>query len=101
MLIIGICVVFAVVIGKGKPTHPIFGDWVCEENGNKMSIIEGHITINGLSREYNFEEDNIIAIAINGEFYKIVYKLEDGLLYIMVPDASGEVTTLIYERKKE
>ncbi len=97
-VIIVLCVFLAMSSNKIN-SNPVFGTWV-SDNGNTMEIIEDYITINGSSRKYIFEEENIMAIAINNEYYKIVYKLEDGLLYIMMPDADGEVTTIVYEKKE-
>ena len=34
-------------------------------------------------------------------YFKILYKLEKGRLYIIIPSADGESETIIYERKKE
>lgn len=102
VIIIGLCVVFALVSGKQQNKNPIFGSWVSEQ-GIEMEIIEDYITIDGSSRKYIFPEgeENVIAIAIKDEYFKILYKLEKGRLYLIIPSAEGESETIIYERKKE
>lgn len=100
-IIIGLCVIIAISSANGNK-NPIFGKWVSSE-GVEMEIIEDYITIDGSSRKYVFPkgEDNVIAISINEEYFKILYKLENGKLYIIIPSADGESETIEYVRKRE
>lgn len=101
VMIIGLCVIVAISSANGNK-NPIFGKWVSSD-GVEMEIIEDYITIDGASRKYIFPkgEENVIAIAVNNEYFKILYKLENGKLYIIIPSAEGESETIEYERKKE
>ncbi len=101
VMIIGLCVIIAITSANGNK-NPIYGKWVSSE-GVEMEIIEGYITIDGSSRKYVFPngEENVIAISINDEYFKILYKLENGKLYIIIPSAEGESETIEYVRKRE
>ncbi len=101
VMIIGLCVIIAIYSANGNK-NPIFGKWISSE-GVEMEIIEGYITIDGSSRKYIFPdgEENVIAIAINEEYFKILYKFENGKLYIIIPSSEGENETIEYERKRE
>lgn len=101
VIIIGICVVFA-ILSAGKNKNPIFGEWISTE-GIEMEISEKYITIDGIGREYIFPKDekNVIAISVNDEYFKILYKLEFGRLYIIIPSSDGESEIIEYKRNKE
>lgn len=100
VMIIGLCVIIAISSASGNK-NPIFGKWVSSE-GVEMEIIEDYITIGGTSRKYIFtEEKNVIAINVNEEYFKILYKLEDGKLHLIVPISKDKTETVIYTRKKE
>lgn len=101
VIVIGLCVIAAMTSAKGNK-NPIFGKWVSEQ-GIEMEISEDYISIDGTSRKYIFPEGekNVIAISIKEEYFKILYRLEKGKLYIVIPSSLGESETIIYERKKE
>lgn len=101
LMIIAVCVFLAIASGK-QNQNPVFGKWISEQ-GKEMEIIEDYITIDGTSRKYIFPEgeENVIAISIKDEYFKILYKLEGGRLYFIIPSAEGESETIIYTRKKE
>lgn len=101
VMIIGLCVVIAITSANANK-NPIFGKWVSSD-GVEMEIIEDYITIDGASRKYIFPEgeENVIAISIKDEYFKILYKLENGKLYIIIPSAEGESETIEYVRKRE
>ena len=44
--------------------------------------------------------DNVIAIKMNNEYYKMIYELNGDELVITIPDESG-VATISYKRKSE
>ena len=50
--------------------------------------------------EYIIEEKNVIAIKMNNEYYKIIYKLDGDSLTLTIPDKSG-VSELKYTRKSD
>lgn len=99
VVIIGLCVIAALASSNGNK-NPIFGKWVSEQ-GIEMEIIEDYITIDGYSRKYIIPEgeENVIALSVNGEYVKMLYKLEDGKLHLIIPSADGELETIIYKRK--
>ena len=87
VLIIGICVLSAI------------GTWSAS-GGVTMTINDKNITINGKTSEYIIEEKNVIAIKMNNEYYKIIYKLDGDSLTLTIPDESG-VSELKYTRKSD
>ncbi|MBP3922214.1 MAG: hypothetical protein J6D27_04530 [Ruminiclostridium sp.] len=101
VVIIGLCVIAALASSNGNK-NPIFGKWVSEQ-GIEMEIIEDYITIDGYSRKYIIPEgeENVIALSVNGEYVKMLYKLEDGKLHLIIPSADGELETIIYKRKRD
>ena len=68
--------------------------------GVTMTINDKNITINGKTSEYIIEEKNVIAIKMNNEYYKIIYKLDGDSLTLTIPDESG-VSELKYTRKSD
>ena len=65
-----------------------------------MSITDKEITINDRTSAYIVEDKNVIAIKMNNEYYKIIYKLEGDTLTLTIPDESG-VSELKYTRKSD
>ena len=51
-------------------------------------------------KELTREEKNVIAIKMNNEYYKIIYKLDGDSLTLTIPDKSG-VSELKYTRKSD
>ena len=77
----------------------LFGTWSAS-GGVTMTINDKKITINGKTSEYIIEEKNVIAIKMNNEYYKIIYKLDGDSLTLTIPDESG-VSELKYTRKSD
>ena len=98
LIIISLCTALA-VLKNSETKNPLYGTWIAQD-GTTMEIIENYITINGSSRKYVFEDDNVIAISVNGEYYKIIYTLEGGKLSIILPSSDGKHTTIEYSKKK-
>ena len=48
--------------------------------------------------KYIFEDDNVIALNVNNEYFKMIYELKDGKLTITIP--SDEITTIEYKREQ-
>lgn len=94
VLIIALCVTAAVLMNKNS--NPILGKWVSSD-GVKMEIIEDYIIINDKSMKYIFEEDNVISLNVNNEYFKMLYELKNGKLIITIP--SDEITTIEYTRE--
>ena len=97
VLIVVLCITAAVLLNK-QSSNPIFGKWVSSD-GVKMEIIEDYIIINDKSMKYIFEDDNVIALNVNNEYFKMLYELSDGKLTITIP--SDEITTIEYTRENE
>lgn len=97
-LIVTMCVLFAIWSASAK-RNKLWGTWQTS-GGITMTITEKDITINGSTSEYISEEKNIIAIKMNNEYYKIMYKLDGDSLTLTIPDESG-VTELKYTRKSD
>lgn len=98
VLIIGICVLSAIWSVSSKQNR-LFGTW-STSGGVTMTINDKNITINGKTSEYIIEEKNVIAIKMNNEYYKIIYKLDGDSLTLTIPDESG-VSELKYTRKSD
>lgn len=98
VLIIGMCVMFAVWSSLSHK-NKLWGTWQTS-GGITMTITEKNITINGKTSEYIIEEKNVIAIKMNNEYYKIIYKLDGDSLTLTIPDESG-VSELKYTRKSD
>ena len=98
VLIIGICVLSAIWSVSSKQNR-LFGTWSAS-GGVTMTINDKNITINGKTSEYIIEEKNVIAIKMNNEYYKIIYKLDGDSLTLTIPDESG-VSELKYTRKSD
>jgi hypothetical protein len=99
VMIIGLCVLIALTADK-TPKNPVFGKWVSDK-GIEMEIDEDTITIDGSTRNYIFPkgENNVIAISVQNEYFKIYYKLEKGELHIIIPLTDENSQTIIYKRK--
>ena len=97
VLIVALCIMAAVLLSK-QNSNPIFGKWVSSD-GVKMEIIEDYIIINDKSMKYIFEDDNVIALNVNNEYFKMIYELKDGKLTITIP--SDEITSIEYKRENE
>ena len=98
VLIIGICVLSAIWSVSSKQNR-LFGTWSAS-GGVTMTINDKNITINGKTSEYIIEEKNVIAIKMNNEYYKVIYKLDGDSLTLTIPDESG-VSELKYTRKSD
>ena len=98
VMIIVICVLSAIWSSSAKQNR-LFGTWTSSD-GLIMTINDKSITINGNTSEYKTEEKNVIAIKMNNEYYKIIYKLEGDSLTLTIPDESG-VSELKYTRKSD
>ena len=98
VMIIVICVLSAIWSSSAKQNR-LFGTWTSSD-GLIMTINDKSITINGNTSEYKTEEKNVIAIKMNNEYYKIIYKLEGDSLTLTIPDKSG-VSELKYTRKSD
>lgn len=98
VMIIVICVLSAIWSSSAKQNR-LFGTWTSSD-GLIMTINDKSITINGNTSEYKTEEKNIIAIKMNNEYYKIIYKLDGDSLTLTIPDESG-VSELKYTRKSD
>ena len=98
LLIIGMCVLFA-IWSASSHKNPLYGDWQ-GSGGVVMTITDKDITINGQTSGYIIEDKNVIAIKMNNEYYKMIYKLDGDSLTLTIPDESG-VSELKYTRKSE
>lgn len=98
VLIVGMCVML-VVWSSLSHQNKLWGTWRTTD-GTTMTITENDITINGTTSEYISEEKNVIAIKMNNEYYKIMYKIDGDSLTLTIPDESG-VTELKYIRKSD
>ena len=98
VMIIVICVLSAIWSSSAKQNR-LFGTWTSSD-GLIMTINDKSITINGNTSEYKTEEKNVIAIKMNNEYYKIIYKLDGDSLTLTIPDKSG-VSELKYTRKSD
>lgn len=98
VLIVGICALFVIWSASAK-RNKLWGTWQAS-GGVTMTITEKDITINGQTSDYITEEKNVIAIKMNNEYYKIIYKLEGDTLTLTIPDESG-VSELKYTRKSD
>ena len=95
LTVCGLFVFWSVFVNK----DPLCGSWVTND-GLVMTIDEKTITINGQTSEYTKDENNVIAIKMNNEYYKIIYELEGNDLIITIPNANG-VETISYTRKSD
>lgn len=98
ILIVGICALFVIWSASAK-RNKLWGTWQTS-GGVTMTITEKDITINGLTSDYINEEKNVIAIKMNNEYYKIIYKIDGDTLTLTIPDESG-VSELKYIRKSD
>lgn len=98
LLIVGMCVLFA-LWSASSHKNPLYGDWQ-GSGGVTMTITDKDITINGQTSGYIIEDKNVIAIKMNNEYYKMIYKLDGDALTLTIPDESG-VSELKYTRKSD
>jgi len=93
--LIGVCVLVVFIINSTKTLN---GKWQSDD-GVVVEIIDKYITINGTSLKYVIEENNVFAININDEYFRIIYKLYgDSLTFIIPSDNPEEVETINYKR---
>lgn len=100
VLIIVLCAVAAVMSSSGR--NSLYGSWISTDN-IKMNIKEDYITIGEETKEYIFpdKEKNIIAIKVNNEYFKIMYRLEDDRLYFIIPLSEEKSSVKEYKRIEE
>lgn len=98
LLIVGMCVLFA-IWSASSHKNPLYGNWQ-GSGGVTMSITDKEITINDRTSAYIVEDKNVIAIKMNNEYYKMIYKLVGDTLTLTIPDESG-VSELKYTRKSD
>lgn len=98
LLIVGMCVLFA-LWSASSHKNPLYGNWQ-GSGGVAMTITDKDITINGQTSGYIIEDKNVIAIKMNNEYYKMIYKLDGDTLTLTIPDESG-VSELKYTRKSD
>ncbi|MBR4306175.1 MAG: hypothetical protein IKT78_04955 [Ruminiclostridium sp.] len=96
-IIIGLCIVAAVMSSSGR--NSLYGSWISTDN-IKMNIKEDYITIGEETKEYIFpdKEKNVIAIKVNNEYFKIMYRLEDDRLYFIIPLSEEKSNVIEYKR---
>ncbi len=91
------------LFGKVTPAEPsipqqppIAGKWE-NENGELMNITADTITLNGREMHYTLQKDNVLELEANGEIINATYRIEDDLLFILIPYGE-EVVTLEYAK---
>ena len=97
VLIIVLCAVAAVMSSSSR--NSLYGSWISTDN-IKMNIKEDYITIGEETKEYIFpdKEKNVIAIKVNNEYFKIMYRLEDDRLYFIIPLSEEKSNVIEYKR---
>lgn len=78
---------------------PISGKWV-NENGEVMNITADTIKIKGREMHYTLQKDNVLELEANDEIISATYRIQDDLLFILIP-YGDEVVTLEYAKYED